>query len=156
MRSLYPILDPFALHGLLDVHVLDADGPAVGVAQDAQDLPHLHPAFAAGEGSGRKLTVQVPQRQTVRLHVKIMMAPLTVLQRIRVGHQMTTHPIGVDHLHDPGLLGDLVLVVAADVLRPPDRLVRDAQRTEEVVVEAVLAEQQRMQAAGTDRTALPG
>ena len=32
------VLDPPLLVGLLDVHVLDADGPAVGVAQHAEDV----------------------------------------------------------------------------------------------------------------------
>ena len=99
--------------------------------------------------------VQVPERQAVRLHVK-MMAPLAVLQWISVRHQVAAHPIGVDHLHDPGLLGDLVLVEAADVLCPADRLVGNAQRAEDVVVEAVLAKQQRAAEPGTGQTALPG
>ena len=145
VRPLHPVLDPLALGRLLNVHVLDADGPAVGVAQDAQDLAHLHPALAAGEGAGRELAVQVPQRQAVGLHVEIVVAALAVLQRIGVGHQVAAHPVGVDHLHDPGLLGDLVLVIGADVLCPADRLVRDPQRAEDVVVEAVLAEQQGVQ-----------
>ena len=80
------------------------------------------------------------------LHVEIMVAPLPVLQRIGVRHQMAAHPIGIDHLHDPGLLGDLVLVEATDILRPADGLVGDAQCAEDVVVEAVLAKQQRVQA----------
>ena len=110
VRPLDPILDPLALRRLLDVHVLDAGGPAVGVAQDARDLRIFIRPSPPAKRSGRKLTVQVPQRQAVRLHVKIMMAALAVLQRIGVGHQVAAHPIGVDHLHDPGLLRDLVLV----------------------------------------------
>ena len=44
-------LDPLALLGVLDVHVLDADGAAVRVAQDAEDLAQLEerlPAEATG------------------------------------------------------------------------------------------------------------
>jgi hypothetical protein len=65
MGPLYSVLDPLALRRLLNVHVLDADGPAIGITQDAQDLSHLHPALTAGEGSGRKFAIQVPQRQAV-------------------------------------------------------------------------------------------
>ena len=145
VRALDPVLDPLALGRLLDVHVLDADGAAVGVAQDAEDLAHLHQALAAGEAAGGELAVEVPQRQPVGLDVEVVVAALAVLQRVGVGHQVAADPIGVDHLHDPGLLGDLVLVVGADVLGPADRLVRDPQRAEDVVVEAVLAEQQGVQ-----------
>ena len=145
VRPLHPVLDPLALGRLGDVHVLDADGAAVGVAQDAEDLAHLHQALAAGERAGGELPVQVPQGQPVGLHVEVVVPPLPVLQRVGVGHQVAADPVGVDHLHDPGLLGDLVLVVGADVLRPADRLVRDPQRGEDVVVEAVLAEQQGVQ-----------
>ncbi len=145
VRALDAILDPLALRGLLDVHVLDADGAAVGVAQDAQDLAHLHQALAAGERAGGELPIEVPQRQPVGLHIEIVVAPLAILQRVGVGHQVTAHPVGVDHLHDPGLLGNLVLVTGADILRPADRLVRDPQAAEDVVVEPVLTEQQVVQ-----------
>ena len=145
VRALHPVLDPLALGRFGDVHVLDAGRPAVGVAQDAQDLAHLHQPLAAGERSGGELPVQVPQGQPVGLHVEIVVSPLPVLQRVGVGHQMTPGPVGVDHLHDPGLLGDLVLVLGADVLGPADRLVGDPQRAEHVVVEAVLTQQQGMQ-----------
>ena len=33
------LLDPALLVGFLDVHVLDPDRPAVGVAEDAEDVP---------------------------------------------------------------------------------------------------------------------
>ena len=95
--------------------------------------------------AGGELAVEVPQRQAVGLHVEVVVAALAVLQRVGVGHQVPADPVGVDHLQDPGLLGDLVLVVGADVLGPADRLVRDPQRAEDVVVEAVLAEQQGVQ-----------
>src|SRR5439155_5676415 len=37
--ALNAFLDPFLLLGFLDVHVLDAGGPAVGVAEHAEDVP---------------------------------------------------------------------------------------------------------------------
>ena len=51
VRDLHPVLQPAALLGVLHVHVLDADGAAVRVAQHAQDLPQLHPR--AGRRSRR-------------------------------------------------------------------------------------------------------
>ena len=73
--------------------------------------------------------------------------PLPELQRVGVGHQVTAHPVGVDQLLDAGLLGDVVLVRGGDVAHPADRLVGDPQRAEDLVVEAVLTEQQRVDPA---------
>src|SRR5690606_32037952 len=68
VRLLDPLLDPPALLGVLDVHVLDADGAAVGVTQGAEDVAQLHePAAVAAEGAGGELAVEVPQRQPVAL-----------------------------------------------------------------------------------------
>ena len=78
----------------------------------------------------------------MRLDLEVGVAALLVLQRVGVGHDVAAHPVGVDHLEDAGLLADLVLVAGRDVGCPADRLVRDAQGTEDLVVEAVLAEQQ--------------
>ena len=157
VRPLHPVLDPLALRGLLDVHVLDADGATVGVAQDAEDLAHLHQTLAAGERAGGELAVQVPQSQAVGLHIEVVVAALPVLQRVGVGHQVTPDPVGVDHLEDAGLLGDLVLVVGADVLRPADRLVRDPQRRRRRRRRSRPRRAAgRAAGPGTDRTALPG
>src|SRR5204863_800442 len=57
VRLLVTLLDPPALLGVLDVHVLDADRAAVGVAQDAEDRAHLHEAPLAAERTGGELPV---------------------------------------------------------------------------------------------------
>ncbi len=144
--SLHALLDPLALLGVLDVHVLDARGAAVGVAQDAEDVAQLHEAVCAERPRG-ELAVEVPQGEPVGLDVEVGVAALAVLQRVGVGHQVAAHAVGVDQLEDPGLLADLVLVVGGDVGGPADRLVRDPQRSEDGVVEALLAEQQRVDPA---------
>jgi hypothetical protein len=103
----------------------------------------LHePAALAAEGAGGELAVEVPQRQAVRLDLEVGVAALAVLQRVGVGHHVAAHAVGVDQLEDPGLLADLVVVAGRDVLGPADRLVGDAQGSEDLVVEAVLAQQQ--------------
>ena len=107
---------------------------------------HEPPALAA-ERAGRELAVEVPQGQAVRLDLEVGVAALPVLQRVGVGHHVAAHPVGVDQLEDPGLLADVVVVRRRDVLGPADRLVGDAQRAEDLVVEALLAEQQRVHAA---------
>ena len=158
VRALDPLLDPAPLLGVHDVHVLDAGGAAVGVAQDAEDVAQLHEAASrAAELAGRELAVEVPQGQAVRLDPQVGVAALLVLERVGVGHQVTADPVGVDQLQDPGLLVDLVVVRRRDVGVPADRLVGDPQRPED----ARRRSRPRRAAAGgpasgTRRTARPG
>ena len=119
VRLLDALLDPLALVGIHDVHVLDAGGAAVGVAQDAEDVAQLHEAPAlAAEGPGRELAVEVPQGEAVRLHLEVGVAALAVLQRVGVGHEVAADPVGVDQLEDPRLLDDVVVVAGDHVARP--------------------------------------
>ena len=140
-RHLDVRLDPLALFRVLDVHVLDADGAAVRVAQHAEDLAQPHDRLAA-EPAGGELALQVPQRQAVLDDVQVRVLALDGLERVRVGHQVAADPVGVDQLLHAGRPGDVVLVPVREVLDPAHRLVGDAQALEELVVEAVLAEQQ--------------
>jgi hypothetical protein len=123
------------------VHVLHADGAAVGVAQDAEDLAQLEEGLAT-EAAGGEVPVEVPQGQAVAGDVEVGVAALLVLQRVGVGHEVAAHAVGVDELLDAGDLVDVVVVGRGDVLHPADRLVGDPQALEDLVVEAVLAEQQ--------------
>ena len=141
VRDLDPVLQPAALLRVLDVHVLGADGAAVRVAQHAQDVPQLHPRLPA-EPAGGEVALQVPQGQPVQVDVQVGVLALGDLERVGVGHQVTAHPVGVDQLLHPGGPGDVVLVAGGEVPDPADRLVRDAQRGEDLVVEAFLAEEQ--------------
>ena len=72
--ALDAVLDPAPLLGVLDVHVLDADGAAVGVAQHAEDVAQLHRALPAEAADG-ELAVEVPQRQPVLGDVEVGVAP---------------------------------------------------------------------------------
>ena len=138
------VLDPLALLGVLDVHVLDADGAAVRVAQDAEDLAQLEEGCPA-EPAGGEGAVEVPQGQAVRRDVEVVVSPLLVLERVGVGHEVAAHAVGMDQLLHASDLVDVVVVRRVDVLDPADRLVRDAQRLEDLVVEAVVAEEQLLQ-----------
>src|SRR5690606_8077709 len=91
-----------------------------------------------------ELAVQVPQGEVVGEHVEVFVPPLPVVQRVDVGHQVTAGAVGVDQLQHPGGLVDRAL---RDVPVPADRFVGDAQRGEDVVVEAVFAQQQLVHAA---------
>jgi hypothetical protein len=114
VRDLDALLDPPALVGVLDVHVLDADAAAVRVAQHAEDLAQRRHRLAA-EAPGRELAVEVPQRQAVVDDVEVGVRALAELQRVGVGHEVPAHAVGVDELLHPRLLDDVVLVARGDV-----------------------------------------
>jgi hypothetical protein len=69
------------------VHVLDADGPAVRVAQHAEHVAQLHHPLA-GEAADGVLAVEVPERQAVRHDVEVGVAAHLELERVGVGHQV--------------------------------------------------------------------
>ena len=144
--DLDPLLEPLALLGVGDVHVLHADGAAVGVAQHAEDVAQRHQPLA-GEAADGELAVEVPQRQPVLEDVEVGVGADLELQRVGVGHEVAVAPVGLDDLDDPGFLVDLPLAADPHVRHPAHRLVGDPQRAEDLVVEAVLAQQQRVQAA---------
>jgi len=104
---LQALLEPAALLRLLDVHVLDADRAAVGVAQHAEDLAQQHRAPAA-EAAGDELAVEIPEGQPVARDVEVGVAALAVLEGVDVGHQVAAHAVGVDQLVHAGGLVDLV------------------------------------------------
>ena len=154
--DLDPLLEPLALLGVGDVHVLHADGAAVGVAQHAEDVAQRHQPLA-GEAADGELAVEVPQRQAVLEDVEVGVGADLELERVGVGHEVAVAPVGLDDLDDPGFLVDLPLVADPHVRHPAHRLVGDPQRAEDLVVEAVLAEQQaRAAGAGSRRTPRPG
>ncbi len=142
--ALHLLLDPLLLVGLLDVHVLDADGAGVGVAQHPEDVDQLH-RLGAGQAAGGEGPLQVPDGQPVVDRVELdRRAGRLAAQRVEVGDEVAAHPVDVDELQDAGLLVDLVLgvVVGADVPPPPGGLVGDAQRREDLVVEPLGAQQE--------------
>ena len=147
VAALEALLEPATLGRVLDVHVLGADRARVRVAQDAEDLTQLHvAALAAERRTGGELAVEVPQREAVRRGVEVGVAALLVLQRVGVGHEVTADPERVDELQHAGLTVDVVVVADGDVLGPADRLVRDAQGLEDLVVEALAADEQLVHA----------
>ena len=56
MGNLDAILNPLTLFGVLDVHVFNADGARVGIAQDAKNFAEFH-QWAAAEATCGKFTV---------------------------------------------------------------------------------------------------
>ncbi len=150
------LLDPPLLLGILNVHVLDGQGAAVGVAQDVEDLVergHVAPGQAVGhEGAG-----QVPDGEPVgqRVELGVDVRRLGV-ERVEVGDQVPAHPVHVDerlhvHLLDQALVLALLGALAGVVVPlPAHGLVGHAHRLEEGVVEAVLPGEQRGHPAQED------
>ena len=77
-RLLDLLLDPPLLGRVGDVHVLDADRPAVGIAQDTEDVAQLHlldrPADRGVDAvavAGQELPVEVPDGEAVGGRVEL-------------------------------------------------------------------------------------
>ncbi|MCY1226888.1 hypothetical protein D9M72_391380 [compost metagenome] len=135
------VLEPLALGRVLDVHVLNAGGAAVGVTEDAEDVAERKHGLAA-ETAGGPLAVEVPQGQAVGEDVEVRVLALYVFQRIRVRHEVAAHAVGVDQLLDPGDLVDLVGRVDLQVGAPAHGLVGDAQGLEDFVIEVLRTQQE--------------
>ena len=117
--------------------MLDADGAAVRVAQDAQDLAQLEERLppkppVANRSRSQRLSPWVVTSRSACLRC-------LVLQRVGVGHEVAARYAWMSSWTRATLLMSSSWV--ADVLDPADRLVRDPQRLEDLVVEALLAEQ---------------
>ena len=152
LGALDPLLDPLLLVGLLDVHVLDADGARVRVAQDAEDVAqrqHLARQAADTEVADRELAVEVPDGEVVVRDVELgVRLGRATPERVEVGDEVPADAVHVDErvdLHDLLVLGGRVGEPAA-VLVPAGGLVRHRQAGEHVVVELVLPEQQLVDA----------
>ena len=136
------LLDPPLLVGVLDVHVLDAERPAVGVAEDVEDLVERR-GLPAGEPVGDELARQVPDGEAVveRVELGVELGRLGV-ERVEVGDQVAPYPVHVDERLHVDLLRHLqpAPVVAEPrigVPLPAHRLVGNGERLEDLVVEAV-------------------
>ena len=126
------------------MHVLDAQGAAVGVAQDVEDLVeggHV----PAGQPVGHELAREVPDGQPVvrRVQLRVEVGRLGV-EGVQVGDQVATHPVEVDQVLDVDLLDQALVEPVGRVLGgigvdvPTHRFVGDLQGLEDVVVEVVV------------------
>ena len=142
--SLYPAF----LFGVLDMHVVDACGAAVGIAHLAQDVAQDHLARSGLAGIGvigvEELAVEVPHRESVGLGIDVDVGiGLAQTQRIEVGDQVATNSVHVDALVDGDLFGHrLVAATRGAIWVEVDGLVRNADGLEDLVVEVVFSDQQ--------------
>ncbi len=90
--------------GVGDVHVLDAHGAAVRVAQAAEDLAHALGTLPPGESPRRVDAIQVPQRQAVGREVEVRVALAGRRERVDVGHEVPARAVRVDGSSDRATL----------------------------------------------------
>ena len=138
------LLDPALLLGVLDVHVLDADGAAVRVAQDVEDVAERE-LLPAGQAAGEELAVEVPDGEPVGRRVELdRHLRFLPAQRVEVGDEVAAHAVDADEVGDRHLLLEhrLLAVDRVDVPPPLHGLVGHLEGAEHLVVEPVRAEQQ--------------
>ncbi len=143
----HPLLEPVLPLRVGDVHVLDPDVPAVGVAQDLEDFPQRR-LVLAGKPVSDELAVEVPHREAVGRGVEVAVGRPLGVEGVEIGHEMPAHAVGVDELEDAGLLLHFLLAAGGpeeagvDVGLRAHRPVRQAEVLEDALVEAVVALQQ--------------
>ena len=95
-RALDPALDPGFLVGILDVHELDADRAAIGLAQDLHDLPQGR-GFAAEHVVDEDRPVHVGFGEAVGFRVELGVRGGDLqAERVEPGFEVAAHAVGAD------------------------------------------------------------
>ena len=98
-------MDPALLVGVVDVHVLGADGAAIGGARDVEDLAQGG-LGRTDQRPGVEGRIEVLVREPVEGRVELRhFRALVLAQGVEVGLPMATKAVGVDELEH----GDLLL-----------------------------------------------
>src|SRR5207248_2204737 len=120
--SLHPFLEPLADGGIVDVHVLDANGSAVRVPKKIENFGKRQRLFARN-CLARKNPLHVRRRKTVRRGIELRRVLLRAgrsgleAEGIDARDQMATEAIGTDQLIDPVLhAGHATLDFAASLV----------------------------------------
>ena len=103
------------------MHVLDADGGAIGGAQPVKNFAQgFERLIVVSYGAAGRLhrtrqegPVEIPNRKAVRRRIKIGMIARFDAQRIGVSQKMPARSISVDQLDDGGFLRDIGVDAAA-------------------------------------------
>ena len=140
VRNLHMALDPTALRRVLDMHVFDADRAAIRIPQHPDDLAQER-CPASRETAYDEFAVKVPEGEPVARDFEVGMRALLIFERVDICHEMAAYPERIDQFLNPRGLGHTVGQVDVDVGAPLDRLVGNAKRGEDSLVEAVLTDQ---------------
>ncbi len=108
------------------MHVFDADGSAVGITENPENLAKEHGASAT-KATRHEFAIEVPEGQPVALDFKVGVRALAIFEWVDIGHEVTAHSERVDQLLNPGGLVDVVSRIDGDVFRPVNRHVGDAE-----------------------------
>ena len=139
---LQAVLQPAAFIAVQDVGVFGADLQGVGGAQARQHLAQGHLLLAA-KATDVEGAVQIPNGQAVGRDVEVAVvrvrqSRLYPAQRVGIGQQVAAGAVGLDELHDAGVL---VHAGVRHVLCPTERLIRHAHGGEEVVPKGAVDKQ---------------
>src|SRR5215468_9008841 len=106
VADLDALLDPGLLARILDVHELDADIAAVGLAQGRHDLPQRRGLVSQQVVDvDRPLQVAFGEAVSARIELRVALARLQV-ERIEAGLEVAADAIGADqHARADGVLG---------------------------------------------------
>ena len=147
MRFFNVLADPILLVWILHVHVLDADVITIRVAKHVDDFTKRRTLYTT-KSACIKLTIKIPDREVVVRRIKLRIIVCLVTKRIDARKKVTTHTICVDHLDDATfLVDDFRLIMLQEWVntlfdRPAKWLERDIECCIDLIVEAVIAEQQ--------------
>jgi hypothetical protein len=107
--GLQPGLDPALLRHIREVHVLGADGAAVGLAQRLEDLAQRGLLGRGGKAAGGETLAEVGLGEAIESRIELLDGrPLGAFERIELGPAVAEEAIGIDELQH----GDLLLVRA--------------------------------------------
>jgi hypothetical protein len=142
VRALHARLDPGLLLRILDVHELDADLGAVGLAQDLDDLAKRR-LLEAEHVVEEELAIQVGIGEAVGLGVELrVMLVAGEPERVEVGQQVAAHPVGPDQHDDAQMVDDqaaAALAAEVDDLAALQRSLRGPQAIAGVPLERAAA-----------------
>ena len=103
LDTLQALLQPALLHGVRDMHVLGAHGPAVGAVERKQDLLQRG-LFRADQRAGIENGIEVGLGQVMKIQRQLGDRPgVETLQGVGACMLVTAEAVGIDQLQHPDL-----------------------------------------------------
>ena len=116
------LLDPRLLHGVLNVHVLNANRAAIGRTKNIKNRRQGH-AVATGKSTGEEFAIEIPDSEAIRDGVEFgMQMMLCEVEWIEIGVEVASHAVHVDECTNLEVLFEhqLFVIVGVDVASPVD------------------------------------